>query len=615
MLSRLVAVFALFGAGGALDNGVGRAPALGWSSWNYFEHAINQSLIHDIAAAMVSTGLRDAGFQYVNLDAGVWLPNRTSTTGELQPNLTLFPDGIKALADHLHGMKLKLGLYINLGTDTATCGKLGSYGHYEKDAATLAGFGVDYIKVDYCSYPKGVWTPPIPTQLGYWQQLRDAFNKTKRPIWLNFCPRTFGGSLVPPDPKTQNCLPNQRCIVDGPAHVWDAKTRQALANSILTEFGNSHDAWSSAMSNLDALLQLRPVPDASGPGFFSDGDMLQSCNFGKGRTGGDKGGMKQQEYQAQFAVWAVLASPMIISADLRSLAQAHPDCLAMLKSPEVLAVNQDPAAHAPVRFMQTNVTQPGSHRVQIAAQGFSRRMHDGSVAVALLNRGDAHSKTDLTVEWEKDLGLPAGVACEVRDLIGQKDLPKAHLSYTASLGSHEAALVRVRNCAKSTARPRIEMHRDWAPRGYDRFLELVKAEFFDNQIVYRVIPGFLVQFGVAADPSVQARWQNDCIPDDPKVDIPFTKGTISFAGNGVDSRSSHLFISDSPHGDSLGSAHHERPFGRIEDVNEQAFLDNCSNEYGDITHLQDALVKQGNEAATAYPKLTRIKTIKLVRRW
>ena len=96
-------------------------------------------------------------------------------------------------------------------------------------------------------------------------------------------------------------------------------------------------------------LQLRPVPDASGPGFFSDGDMLQSCNFGKGRTGGDKGGMKQQEYQAQFAVWAVLASPMIISADLRSLAQAHPDCLAMLKSPEVLAVNQDPAAHAPIR--------------------------------------------------------------------------------------------------------------------------------------------------------------------------------------------------------------------------------------------------------------------------
>ena len=88
------------------------------------------------------------------------------------------------------------------------------------------------------------------------------------------------------------------------------------------------------------------------------------------------------------------------------------------------------------------------------------------------------------------------------------------------------------------------------------------------------IPGFLVQFGVAADPKVQAQWQEKRFKDDPKLGVPFTKGTVSFAGNGVDSRSSHIFISDEPHGSSLGNAHHERPFGRIEDPAQQAFLDN-----------------------------------------
>lgn len=89
-----------------------------------------------------------------------------------------------------------------------------------------------------------------------WQQLRDALNATGRPIYTEFCPRSFGGSLVPPNKTTQDCDPGQRCINDGPPHEWDAQTRSQLANAILTEFGNSHDSWGSAMSNLDALLSV-----------------------------------------------------------------------------------------------------------------------------------------------------------------------------------------------------------------------------------------------------------------------------------------------------------------------------------------------------------------------
>jgi len=240
--------------------------------------------------------------------------------------------------------------YTNLGTEHATCGRIGAYGHYVQDAKTMAGYGIDFLKVDYCSYdpshqngnaPAGGWVPTIPTQLASWQQLRDALNATGRPIYTEFCPRSYDASscksgkncLVPPNKTMQDCNPGERCINDGPPHEWDGPTRKELANAILTEFGNSHDscarallrthlasshstsprngwrvcacAWPaaspcevtpslslniswprtcvhvnlqtgvSAMSNLDALLQLRPQPDVDGPGFFSDGDMLQ----------------------------------------------------------------------------------------------------------------------------------------------------------------------------------------------------------------------------------------------------------------------------------------------------------------------------------------------------
>ena len=110
----------------------------------------------------------------------------------------------------------------------------------------------------------------------------------------------------------------------------------------------------------------------------------------------------------------------------------------------------------------------------------------------------------------------------------------------------------------------LGLERSSAPLGYDRFMELVESDFFDDMVVYRTIKGFLVQFGVAAKPEVQAKWQNSKIKDDPKLPRhKFSKGTLSFAGAGVNSRSSHLFIADEPHGRGLGNAHHERPFGQI----------------------------------------------------
>ena len=126
-------------------------------------------------------------------------------------------------------------------------------------------------------------------------------------------------------------------------------------------------------------------------------------------------------------------------------------------------------------------------------------------------------------------------------------------------------------------------------------------------LLYRVIPGFLIQFGVAADPKVQAKWQNDKIPDEPNLH-KFRGGTLSFAGAGTDSRSCHLFVALSPNGDGLGTAKHETTLGHITEVEVfEKVADNFkASGYPDTGSLQNGLVSQGNAAAAKYPKLDKI---------
>lgn len=447
-MKALLLVAALAASAAGLDNGVGATPALGWSSWNYFGNDINESLVLGIADGMVSSGLRDAGFEYVNLDAGVWLPDR-SAVGELVADAAKFPRGIASLARAVHRRGLKLGLYTDLSSREAgkVCGTgPGSYGHYARDAATLAALGCDFLKVDYCAYDQpdpARYVPSIPDSRASWAALAKALNGTGRPIYTYLCPRSFRGSLVPPDPKTGGCRPSDtHCITDGPPREWPAAARAGLANAMLTEGSNSRDSWASAMANLDALLALRPSPDWRGPGFFSDGDMLHTCSFGRGQTsdpspGGSRPrvyGMALHEYAAQLAVYAVLASPIVISADLRELAAARPECVALLTNKDLLRVSQDPAAHAP-RACALDGEPVAPH-----AQCFSRPMADGSVALVLLNRGAAAAALNVTFA---QLGLPAGRSCAVRDLLARAELDPAAGAYAASVGAHEAAAVRI----------------------------------------------------------------------------------------------------------------------------------------------------------------------------
>ena len=160
----------------------------------------------------------------------------------------------------------------------------------------------------------------------------------------------------------------------------------------------------------------------------------------------------------------------------------------------------------------------------------------------------------------------------------------------------------------------VVVDRAFSPEGVDRFLELVKSGFFTDQIMYRVMPGFLIQFGVNGDPAIHKAWQEKAaLPDEPNRGT-FRGGTLSFAGDGINSRTTHLFVALSPEGARLGKAAHEATLGHVEEVEvfERVARNFEESGYPDLGGLQSELVERGNEAAADYPKLDRILKAEIV---
>ncbi|MEP7326899.1 MAG: glycoside hydrolase family 27 protein, partial [Gemmatimonadota bacterium] len=204
-------------AGHALDNGLARTPPMGWNSWNHFGCDVSEQLIRETADAMVSSGMREAGYRYVVID-DCWQVARDGR-GELVADSTRFPHGIKALADYVHGRGLKFGIYTDAGTKTCQ-GRPGTLGHEAQDARTFAAWGVDYVKEDWC-YAEGLVAPV------QYAKFRDALARVGRPIVLSICE---WGSNQPWDwaPRTGN--------------LW--RTTDDIS-----------DTWPSMLSNLDQSSQ------------------------------------------------------------------------------------------------------------------------------------------------------------------------------------------------------------------------------------------------------------------------------------------------------------------------------------------------------------------------
>lgn len=339
----------------------------------------------------------------------------------------------------------------------------GSGGHYQLDADTFASWTADYLKVDYCS--SSVSRAPAP-QYAAFAALRDALNKTGREIYYSICPHASA-------PEAGTGAPYHGRSVYSPPSEWTATQRHELANSLLVEYTNTFDLWyadpvprgdGGAMSepgglitNIDSVVQMTQL-GYSTAGSWNDADMLQICTFGEGATrhwnstglpGNTKGtGMTMREYTSHLAVWAVLGSPLIHSADLRTLKDRHPECLELMLNPEILAVNQDiDAQPAKLLWAKTNVTGKDYTAVNstaITQQAFARPLSGGRVAVVLFNRDDGPANATMVVTLAS-LGTigGGGASVPVRDVVARQARGSASRagSWSASVPPHGVAFV------------------------------------------------------------------------------------------------------------------------------------------------------------------------------
>ncbi|CAH3109766.1 unnamed protein product [Porites lobata] len=357
-----------------LDNGLAKTPPMGWMDWERFrcnidctndpENCISERLIMEMADRMAEDGFKDAGYEYVSID-DCWASHNRTSDGQLQPDPERFPHGMKALGEYIHLKGLKFGIYADYGTKT--CGGYpGSIDHIQQDMNTFAGWGVDYLKLDGC------YADPKTMDTGY-PMVTKALNNTGRPI-------VFSCSW-PAYQVAAKITPNY--------------TRIAEYCNLWRNYDDIQDSWQSVTGIVKWYgdHQDEMIP-AAGPGHWNDPDMLIVGDFG----------LSYEESKAQFAIWAVMASPLIMSTDLRKIPLWAKE---ILLNSEVIAVNQDKLGKMGRRV------QTGSSEI------WARPLADGSVAVVLFSHSDS---TPVTIKATfKLIGLTAKQAV-ARDLFEHKDL-------------------------------------------------------------------------------------------------------------------------------------------------------------------------------------------------
>jgi len=303
-------------------------PPMGWNSWNSFHCDVSAALVEQTADAMVSSGMRDAGYEYVNIDDCWSVKDHRDDDGRLIPDPVKFPDGIKGVADYVHGKGLKLGIYSSAG-DLTCAGYPASLGREQVDAQTWADWGVDLLKYDNCGDHQGL------TEQQRYQQMSDALAATGRPIVLSLCDWGNG----------------QDWLWNGTAHV----------GHYWRNTGDISARWSSVLNNLDQQTEMWRY---AGPNNWADPDMLEV----------GVSPLTYTESRAHMALWAVLNAPLISGNDLRSMSS---QTRKLLTNPTVIAVDQDWSGRIGKRLKHTE-----------AQDVWYKKMSDGSAAVVLLNRSD-----------------------------------------------------------------------------------------------------------------------------------------------------------------------------------------------------------------------------------
>lgn len=376
--------------------GLALTPPMGWNSWNTFAANINEQMVIEMADVMVSSGMRDAGYVYLVLD-DAWMAKERDANGNLVPDPAKFPRGMKYVADYVHSKGLKFGLYNCAGTKTCA-GYPGTRGYEYQDARFYASLGIDYLKFDWCN-SAGINAPEAYTTMS------NALKTAGRPIVFSLC-------------EWGNNKPWEWAAPVG--HLW------RTTGDIFDCFDciEDHGTWKSwgVMQILDMQDGLRKY---AGPGHWNDPDMME---VGNNLTVG--------ENRAHFAMWAMLAAPLIAGNDLRKMTRETQE---ILTNREVIAVNQDSLG-----------VQGFKYAVKDSVETWLKPLSGGEWAVAFLNRSRAPRTvemawgTDVIIDTLSKQTLDAkATTYKLRDLWLHKETGTTKKPLKAVVPGHDLVIYRL----------------------------------------------------------------------------------------------------------------------------------------------------------------------------
>jgi len=380
--------------------GLAETPPMGWNSWNIYACDINENLIKEVAKAMVDRGLKDAGYEYVVID-DCWHGERDSL-GFIQCDPVKFPSGIKALADYIHSLGLKFGIYSDAGWKTCG-GRPGSRGYEFQDAMKYAEWGVDYLKYDWCS------TDGLKAE-GAYQTMRDALYKAGQPILFSMC-------------EWGNSKPWEWAKETG--HMW--RTTGDICNK--WEGSISFGTWTawSAMTILDMQDGLR---EYAGPGHWNDPDMMEVGN-----------GMTASEERAHFSMWCMICAPLIAGTNIQ---KASDQTIATLTNEGAISINQDKLGIQGLRVSK-----------QDSLEIWYKPLADGNWAVCFLNR-NAKAK-EISYNWAEqkivdDFAKRATdfstINYSIYDVWAKKEIGNTQKALKTVVPSHDVLMLRLKPVKK-----------------------------------------------------------------------------------------------------------------------------------------------------------------------
>lgn len=380
--------------------GLALTPQMGWNSWNKFGTGINEQMVKEMADALISTGLKDAGYNHILLDDG-WMDMERDAQGNLVPHPEKFPNGIKVVADYVHSKGLKFGVYNCAGSKTCA-GYPGSLGHEYQDALKYAEWGIDYLKYDWCNTGKRNAEEAYTT-------MRDAIYAAGRPILLSIC-------------EWGNNAPWEWAKSVG--HSW--RTTGDIYNCFSCEHDHGgYFSW-GALNILDMRNQDE-LRRAAGPDHWNDMDMLEVGN----------GGLTLDEERTHFALWAILNSPLLLGNDLRNMS---PQTLDILTNKEIIAINQDSLG-----------IQGFKYKKEGTVEIWVKPMVNDEWAICFFNRSE--QPTEFTFDWEgitikdnvfdKEITFNKSTVYKLRDLYQHKVIGNTKKALKQKFAPNQSLVLKI----------------------------------------------------------------------------------------------------------------------------------------------------------------------------